>query len=483
MTSINDNVFDNLPSDNEEFNELIKIFNAPSAEAESFITTNLEIFKGLFNDRYLLNALLENIPDLVYFKDRESRFIKASKAMLKRFNISKLNGLIGKTDFDIQDPEHAQQAFNDEQKIIKSGKSIVNKLEAEHFGGEIKWVSSSKVPLKDRKGEIIGVFGISRDISELIKAKQQLTLINEELMAAEEELRQNIEELTTIQEELTLQKEQLALRNKKIGDQNSELEKHKTNLEKMVNDRTNELLIAKEKAEESDKLKSAFLANMSHEIRTPMNAIIGFSQLLLNEANLSEEGVLFVNRINRNADSLLVLINDILDMSLIAANKLVIEKKNFELNSLMNEVFDTIKIDQTNLKFKLKLSNFLSSKNLIIYSDEHRIKQVLFNLLNNACKFTCQGIVEFGVNMKNDGIEFFVRDTGVGIPPDEINFVFERFHKAENDITKLYRGVGLGLSISRNLAQILGGDLTVNSILNGGSVFYFVLPESVIVAK
>jgi signal transduction histidine kinase len=222
---------------------------------------------------------------------------------------------------------------------------------------------------------------------------------------------------------------------------------------------------------------------MSHEIRTPMNAIIGFSQLLLNEANLSEEGVLFVNRINRNADSLLVLINDILDMSLIAANKLVIEKKNFELNSLMNEVFDTIKIDQTNLKFKLKLSNFLSSKNLIIYSDEHRIKQVLFNLLNNACKFTCQGIVEFGVNMKNDGIEFFVRDTGVGIPPDEINFVFERFHKAENDITKLYRGVGLGLSISRNLAQILGGDLTVNSILNGGSVFYFVLPESVIVAK
>jgi PAS domain S-box-containing protein len=238
MTSINDNVFDNLPSDNEEFNELIKIFNAPSAEAESFITTNLEIFKGLFNDRYLLNALLENIPDLVYFKDRESRFIKASKAMLKRFNISKLNGLIGKTDFDIQDPEHAQQAFNDEQKIIKSGKSIVNKLEAEHFGGEIKWVSSSKVPLKDTKGEIIGVFGISRDISELIKAKQQLTLINEELMAAEEELRQNIEELTTIQEELTLQKEQLALRNKKIGDQNSELEKHKTNLEKMVNDRT-----------------------------------------------------------------------------------------------------------------------------------------------------------------------------------------------------------------------------------------------------
>jgi signal transduction histidine kinase len=222
---------------------------------------------------------------------------------------------------------------------------------------------------------------------------------------------------------------------------------------------------------------------MSHEIRTPMNAIIGFSQLLLNEINLSEEGVLFVNRINSNADSLLVLINDILDMSLIAANKLAVEKKKFELNSLMNEVFETVKVNKCDVNFNMKLSNNISSKNLILYSDEHRIKQVLFNLLNNACKFTFQGVVEFGVNMKNDCIEFFVRDTGVGIPPDEINFVFEQFHKAENDITKLYRGVGLGLSISRNLAQILGGDLTVNSILNGGSVFYFVLPLSVIVAK
>jgi PAS domain S-box-containing protein len=163
---------------------------------------------ALEHERFFLDALLNYIPDWIYFKDRQSRFIKVSKAMAEYFGSQNTEELNGKTDFDIHQQCHAHEAFNDEQKIIVTGKPLINIFEHEGIiNGTNRWVSTSKIPLRDNNNQIIGLFGITRDVSELMNLKTSLVEQNDELMAMEEELRQNIEELQTSQEEILKQKE------------------------------------------------------------------------------------------------------------------------------------------------------------------------------------------------------------------------------------------------------------------------------------
>lgn len=461
----------------EKLNYLLKELKKTSKEAADFIKNHESDFNEIHAEKYFLQTLLDNIPLSVYFKDKSSRFLKVSRQMLSRFFIKSLSDIIGKTDFDVHYEEHAKQAYNDEQEIIKTGKSLINIVEKEKVEDEYKWVSSSKMPLKDNKGHIIGIYGVSRDITDLIKTREELLFRNEELQAAEEELRQNIEELHTIQDEIVEQKQKLAIQNEKIRKQNNELGKIKTTLEKMVEERTRELKAALVKAEESEQLKNAFLANMSHEIRTPMNAIIGFSKLLQENYDISGEAEKYIQLINSSAESLLVLINDIIDMSLIEANQLKVRVEPFSLNELVQEIYIMIKLNCKKRDLCLNMSNDIDNKSLTLYSDKYRIKQILYNLLNNACKFTLSGSIDFGVRQNNKKIQFFVKDTGVGIPPDDLKHIFERFVKSESDISKLYRGAGLGLAISKSLALRLGGDLRAVSKPNEGSCFCFELPE------
>ncbi|NVO01357.1 MAG: response regulator, partial [Bacteroidetes bacterium] len=247
-----------------------------------------------------------------------------------------------------------------------------------------------------------------------------------------------------------------------------------------------ELLQAKEKAEESDRLKSAFLANMSHEIRTPMNGILGFAQLLNEERITKEERVEFVNIINESGNHLLGLINDIIDIAKIDSNQVMIGKNNFNLNQILYELlltFENKKKQKGKEKIVFVLEKGIEDYESNVLTDELRVKQILYNLLGNALKFTKDGTINFGYTIVNEKIQFFVKDTGKGIDPKNQKMIFERFRQEEESNTRQFGGSGLGLSISKGLVKLLGGEIWVESDLGAGSIFYFTLPKSILVKE
>lgn len=259
-----------------------------------------------------------------------------------------------------------------------------------------------------------------------------------------------------------------------------------------INEHTNSLVKAKEKAEESDKLKSAFLANMSHEIRTPLNAIVGFSSLLDLERSFDKRKV-FINAISNSSDDLMNLIDDILDLSSIESNNLKIEKKLFDVNSMLwglKEMIDLLLLrsaKQDCINYKLVLPK---SENLL-YSDPVRIKQVFSNLLSNAIKFTERGDIEYGYmaaskpnsSDRTKNIVFYVKDSGIGIPAAMQDLIFERFVKLNESKERIFRGTGLGLAISKSMVELLGGNIHFESTEGKGTTFYFSLPTNQTIDK
>lgn len=261
----------------------------------------------------------------------------------------------------------------------------------------------------------------------------------------------------------------------------AELLNYRNRLEAMVAERTRQLekeITERESAEKSDRLKSAFLSNMSHEIRTPMNAIIAFSNFLRNPEISHSQREEYVNYIQSSGESLLNLINDIIDISKIEAKQINIHKINCAINPLLEELYTLFEDTRKNkgcIGLQISILKKFDDKNLIINTDPYRLKQILSNLLHNALKFTEVGTIEFGYEVVGKRIIFFVKDTGIGIPADKVEFIFERFGKLETS-GKNKGGTGLGLAISQNLAKLLGGKLTVESVLGKGSTFYLYLP-------
>ena len=237
-----------------------------------------------------------------------------------------------------------------------------------------------------------------------------------------------------------------------------------------------ELTYAREKAEESDKLKSAFLANMSHEIRTPLNAIVGFLNIIAADNLLPATELDYFSIIKNNAEQLVQLINDIIDVAKIEAKQMCIAPLFVDINELMNDLHKLfITVLQTNNKERiaLLLDENESVENLIVLVDPTRLRQVLHNLLNNAIKYTEQGYIRFGYRQaSSDKLEFVVEDTGIGIPPDQHQVIFERFRQASNQFRG---GTGLGLNIAQSLVQMMGGDIWVESSEGTGSTFYFTI--------
>ena len=265
--------------------------------------------------------------------------------------------------------------------------------------------------------------------------------------------------------------------------QNEELEGHRNNLEKLVDIRTIELNKAKNKAEESDRLKTAFLANISHEIRTPMNAIIGFSNLLLDPELEEEDRNNFVSLIKKNGSSLLYLIDDILDISKIEAGEQKVVRKPVLLLELLLGIYSNFAYRNENEAIKVEFKNNGLKDNYIIYSDEFRIQQIMSNLITNAIKYTPSGVVQINIGVNKDELLLSVKDTGYGITQEEMRLIFNPFTKLVKTRDKEIGGVGLGLAISKKLADLLGGELRVQSKPGEGSEFTLALPLSRVTAS
>jgi signal transduction histidine kinase len=251
------------------------------------------------------------------------------------------------------------------------------------------------------------------------------------------------------------------------------------NLQELVDQRTKELVEAKEKAERSDKLKTEFLSNMSHEIRTPMNAIVGFSNLIADPALKDELREIYTRIIIDNSNELLNLIQNIVEIAQAETGDVSIQFIPSDLNNLIETLYTQFitKIKETGktaVKIELDIPNI--DYNQKFSTDPYRLKQIFTNLLDNALKFTEQGSITFGYTREGEFLRFFVRDTGLGIPADKLPLIFDKFYRLQGYENKLFRGSGIGLSLSRIMVEKLGGSLNVNSEVQKGSEFFFHLP-------
>lgn len=239
----------------------------------------------------------------------------------------------------------------------------------------------------------------------------------------------------------------------------------------------NELIRAKERAEESDHLKSTFLANMSHEIRTPLNSIIGFAELMSDPDFDSDRQFEFARMIHASGVNLLSILSDIMDFSKIEAGQVAVNKNTFSVTQLISKIQKEYSFAATAKNIELHIAPGLDDE-IFLESDESKLRQVLVNFVGNAIKFTKTGYIEIGAEEVNGAVQFYVKDTGIGIPKKYHEEIFERFRQVEAATTRKYGGNGLGLAISKSLVELLGGTIWMESEEGKGSTFYFTIPHS-----
>jgi len=321
--------------------------------------------------------------------------------------------------------------------------------------------------------------------SELIIANKELAYQNEEKEKRASELTIAFKELIFQNQEKENRASELVIANKELAFQNKEKEKRAAELviankelayqNEEKEKRAAELIIAKERAEESDKLKTAFLRNISHEIRTPLSAIIGFSSLLNDENNSKEEIREFTSLISQSGKRLIETVNNVLDIAKIQTGQVEIKKKPIFIYSIFSDLF-TFFNPLANIKnISLNYHN-QDSEFVLIYSDESKLYQILTNLINNALKFSESGNIDFGYEIIENTIRFYVKDTGIGIRSDLYDSIFDRFIQVEQSLSRGYEGSGLGLAICKGLVGLLGGKIGVESEVSKGTTFFFTLP-------
>ncbi len=489
-------------------------------------------------ERYLLHSLLDNLPDSIYFKDQQSRFIRVSSGLAEKFGLADPSVAIGKTDADYFTKEHAEQARRDEQEVMRTGEPILDKVEKETWSQhEDTWCSTTKLPLRDSNGQTIGTFGISRDITEHIRAEANLARERDLLKT----IIDNVPDLIFIKdragrfvavnaamlrvlnvetEEEVLGKtdfdfsppelaanyvadDQTVMRSgQPMIDQEEfapdpagdevwllttkvplrDASGNVTGLVGIGRDITNrkraeqELLAAKEAADSANRAKSDFLANMSHEIRTPMNAIIGMTELVL-DTRLAQSQREYLLMVRESGESLLTVINEILDFSKIEAGKLELDNTLFDLRECLGDTMKSLALraHHKNLELAFRVERDVPRA---LIGDVGRLRQIIVNLVGNAIKFTEKGEVVVDVRcivQTKDAAKchFTVSDTGIGIPEEKLESIFNEFEQVDSSTTRRFGGTGLGLAISSRLVDLMGGKIWVESTVDQGSEFHF----------
>ncbi len=392
----------------------------------------LDAFSEIAQNKATVELILDSVPQSIFWKSRDGVYLGCNKNFAQNIGIQRQQDIIGKTDFDMPWPrEHALAYREADQAVMDSGGAKRNFIEPLKRGeNEIRWVQTTKVPLCHRDGQVFGVLGVFEDVTE-----RKLT--------------------------------------------EDELNRYREQLEQLVEQRTADLNDARIKAEAATQAKSDFLANMSHEIRTPMNAIIGLTGLAL-RTTLSAKQRSYLSNVKLAAGSLLAIINDILDFSKIESGKLDLESAPFTLDELLDGLVPVvaIKSQEKELDFVIHVEPALLNRPLL--GDMLRLGQVLINLCTNAVKFTRQGQISLSIQEEVSAtstdavaLRFEVRDTGIGLSPDQVSRLFSPFTQVDASTTRLYGGTGLGLAICKQLIQLMHGDITVHSVPDQGSTFSF----------